>query len=85
VSLFSAPTVEAPEPELFLMVWDVATCLGRVAPARVESRRNGIVRLRVAGRDVLLLGEDEVTERQRLAVVSQDHDARDRARQGRSA
>ena len=72
---------EPAEPPVFIVVWDVASCMGRVAPATVERRHNGIVRLRV-GNEVLLLGQAEVEERQRLAVRARVQEARERARQG---
>lgn len=83
-ALFTAPAADhdvEPEPQLFLMVWDVGSCRGRVAPAVVERRCNGIVRLRVGG-EVLLLGEDDVAERQRRAEEARLWDVRERARQG---
>lgn len=83
-ALFTAPAAEhdvEPEPQLFLMVWDVGSCIGRIAPAVVERRRNGIVRLRV-GSELLILGEAEVAERQRRAEEARLWDVRERARQG---
>lgn len=75
--------IEPPAAEgLYLVVWDVSTCAGRVALAIVEERRGGMVRLRV-GDDVLLLGEDEVVERVSLAREAGVWDRRARAHGGR--
>lgn len=86
MSHFFAATATAEElpVDLHLMVWDVGTCAGRVAPAHVEGRNQGIVRLRV-GAEILILGEDDVAAREKLARESRRWDLRERARQGRGA